>query len=67
MNLPEPCCLVEGIVTEGCNLLVSRPKLGKSWFALQLAIATATGGKFLDRDIEAGDVLYLALEDNPHA
>lgn len=64
MDLPEPHCVVPGIVAEGCNLLVSRPKLGKSWFAYDLAIAIASGGKFLGHEIEQGDVLYLALEDN---
>ena len=41
------------------------PKLGKSWFGLGLAIAVAAGGYALAKiEVEQGDVLYLALEDN---
>jgi hypothetical protein len=41
------------------------PKLGKSWFALGLGIAVGSGGAALAKiDVEQGDVLYLALEDN---
>jgi RecA-family ATPase len=65
MDLPEPVCVVDGILTMGLNLLASRPKLGKSWLALGVAIAVASGGQALGSiPVEAGDVLYLALEDN---
>ncbi|MGO4834567.1 AAA family ATPase, partial [Rhizobiaceae sp. 2RAB30] len=40
------------------------PKLGKSWLALDIGIAVATGGRSLGVDCEQGDALYLALEDN---
>ena len=46
-------------------MLAGRPKAGKSWLALNLAEAIANGGKVLGVDVEQGDVLYLALEDNP--
>jgi AAA domain len=56
--------VVPGIIAEGATLLVSRPKLGKSWFALDLSIAIATGRTALGTlQPETGDVLYLALED----
>jgi len=49
---------------EGLTLLIGKPKLGKSWFALDVAIAVARGGECLGRDCDPGSVLYLALEDN---
>ena len=52
------------LVPEGATLLVSRPKFGKSWLVLDVAIATAAGRFTLGTlKPSAGDVLYLALED----
>lgn len=57
--------VVPRLLIEGCTLLAGRPKLGKSWLALQVAAAVAEGRNALDSTpCEAGDVLYLALEDN---
>jgi hypothetical protein len=56
---------VPGMVPEGVTLLAGKPKLGKSWMALGIAIAISTGGVALGaRQVEEGDVLYMALEDN---
>jgi hypothetical protein len=57
--------IVPGFVPEGLTLLVSRPKAGKSWLALDLCIAAA-GDRFTLGTIKPaqGDVLYLALEDS---
>jgi RecA-family ATPase len=64
MELPEAKCVVPGIVAEGLGLFAGKPKLGKSWLALHLALAIALGGTALSKlTVEAGDVLYLALED----
>jgi hypothetical protein len=64
MELPEPKWAVEGIVPAGLSLLAGKPKLGKSWLALLLALAVAMGGVALGSvPVELGDVLYLALED----
>jgi hypothetical protein len=64
MELPEPKWAVEGILPDGLSLLAGKPKLGKSWKALNLALAVATGGVALGSiHVECGDVLYLALED----
>lgn len=63
-HYPEPRYAVQGIVSEGLNLLVGKPKLGKSWLALNLAITIAAGGVALGNvPVTAGPVLYLALED----
>ena len=56
---------VPGIVPEGVTLLAGKPKLGKSWFALGLCIAVASGGYALGtKKVEKGSALYLGLEDN---
>jgi hypothetical protein len=56
---------VPGILPEGVTLLGGKPKAGKSWFALALAVAIGTGGRVLGAiDVAGGPVLYLALEDN---
>ncbi len=64
-EFPEPKWAVPGLIPVGLSFLAGRPKLGKSWLALQLAQAVATGGVFLGIRVERGRVLYLALEDSP--
>lgn len=64
-DIPPVRWAVPGIVPDGLTLLAGPPKLGKSWLVLDLAIQVAAGGRFLDSDVEQGDALYLALEDNP--
>ena len=55
---------VDGLIPEGACILAGAPKLGKSWLALNLALAVAQGGIALGQiPVEAGPVLYLALED----
>lgn len=57
--------VVPRYIVEGTTMLGGKPKLGKSWLALDMGVAVATGGKFAGVvDCEKGDVLYLALEDN---
>jgi hypothetical protein len=57
--------VVPGMVPEGVALLAGKPKLGKSWLALGLCVAVATGGvAFGNVHVEKGSALYLALEDN---
>jgi hypothetical protein len=64
-EFPEQKWVVPGVFVEGLNLLAGKPKFGKSWLVLSLAIAVAKGGKVFGKiDVTAGDVLYLALEDN---
>lgn len=59
----EPRWIVPDLLPEGLCVFAARPKAGKSWMALQLAIAVATGGRFFGEQLEQGRVLYLALED----
>lgn len=64
-TFPEPRWAVPGIFPVGLSLLTGRPKVGKSWLLLQLAHAVGTGGYFLDKKVDKGHVLFLALEDTP--
>lgn len=64
LQIPDARWAVPGILSEGLTLLAGAPKQGKSWLALNLAITIAAGGVALgDKKVEAGDVLYLCLED----
>jgi AAA domain len=66
MHFPDPKWAVEGLLPEGATILAAKPKQGKSWLALNIALAVAEGGIALGKiATEAGDVLYLALEDVP--
>jgi RecA-family ATPase len=57
--------IIPGLIPEGLSLLVGRPKIGKSWMALDIALSVASGTTCLGvRTPEQGDVLYCALEDN---
>jgi len=64
-NFPEPTWAVPDLIPTGLVFLAGRPKVGKSWLALQIAGAVGTGGRALDRQVKRGRVLYLALEDSP--
>lgn len=64
-SFPKPRWVVPDLLPVGLASLAGRPKLGKSWLALQLAVSVATGGRFLDVPVEQGPVIYLALEDAP--
>jgi AAA domain len=57
--------VVRGLIVEGLTLLAAKPKIGKSWLMLHVAIAVAAGRFTLGEiQCEEGDVLYCALEDN---
>ena len=56
--------IVKDYLAPGLTFIVGKPKVGKSWLALQLAHSVLTGGKMFDRDVKSGRVLVLALEDN---
>jgi DNA-binding Lrp family transcriptional regulator len=62
---PEPRWTIPGILPTCLCFLGGRPKQGKSWMALQWAMAVGSGGRTLDRQVDRGKVLYLALEDSP--
>jgi hypothetical protein len=64
-DLPHAGWIVPGLLPAGLSTLAGRPKMGKSWLALQIACAVGAGGSVLGRAVEQGPVLYLALEDSP--
>ncbi len=64
-ELPPVRWAVPEILPEGLTLLAGKPKLGKSWLALSLALSIAAGGVALGKQpVAQGEVLYLALEEN---
>ncbi|ATC23713.1 AAA family ATPase [Caulobacter vibrioides] len=62
-SFPPVKWIAPGFFPQGLVVLGGKPKLGKSFMVLNLAVAVATGSEFLGATCEAGDVLYLALED----
>lgn len=55
--------IVDIIIAKGLIILSAKSKIGKSWFALQLAVAVANGQKFLGFEAKKGGVLYIDLEN----
>lgn len=56
---------VPDLIPEGVTILSGKPKIGKSWLMLNIAIAVASGGMALGKTkCEQGKVLYAANEDN---
>ncbi|MCC6026501.1 MAG: AAA family ATPase [Caldimicrobium sp.] len=56
LKIKEPSWIIPNILPEGFSILVGKPKTGKSWLALQIALTCAQIQK---------KVVYFALEDNP--
>ncbi len=63
MKIPATRWLVDKLIPPGLTLLVAPPKAGKSYFALQMALAVASGKAFLDRETNASPVCYFDLEE----
>ena len=54
----------KGVMWDGCTLLFAKPKAGKSWLALQVAIAIAGGPGIEGLSVATrGPVVYAALEE----
>lgn len=64
-EFPETRWRIPGLMSEGLALLAGRPKMGKSWWALEAAQAIGAGGRFMGQEIAKGKVIYFALEDSP--
>jgi RecA-family ATPase len=57
---------VPDLIQEGLTIIAGKPKIGKSWLALDICIAISAGRYCLgERKPVEGDVLYAAMEDNP--
>ena len=66
-DIPEPIVYIgvdseEPLLVEGTCILSAKPKLGKSWFALGICLAAATGEDFLGYKTRKCSTLYLDLE-----
>lgn len=58
--------LVDQLIVPGLTLLTAKPKVGKSWMALAMGLAVASGGQlFGDLECAHAGVLMLMLEDSP--
>jgi hypothetical protein len=65
-EFPPVQWVIPDYIAEGLVILAGRQKLGKTWLAMDFAIAVATGGFALGRiPCEQGDVLYVDLENGP--
>ena len=65
-TFPPVSYVVPDLIPEGLSIIAGRPKIGKSWLALDVCIAVAAGRFCLgERKPTQGDVLYCAMEDNP--
>jgi hypothetical protein len=64
VEFPELEWAIPNILPAGTALLSGPPKVGKSMFAINVAVAIATGGKvFGTFDVEQGTALYVPMED----
>lgn len=59
---PRPA-VVDGLLPMGTYLFTGAPKIGKSFFILQMAYQISRGETFLGFTTRRGTALYLALED----
>ncbi|WFU28348.1 AAA family ATPase [Bradyrhizobium sp. CB1717] len=65
-TFPPLKAIVPGYVYAGFVVLAGRMKLGKTWLAIDWAVAVATGGTAMGSiDCERGDVLYIDMENGP--
>lgn len=64
VTFPDVRWAIPGLLPEGLTILAGRPKLGKSWLGLCVAVEIARGGLALGRvKVQQGEALYMALED----
>jgi hypothetical protein len=55
--------IVPDFIPEGLTVFAGKPKIGKSWLMLGVALGVSRGKEALGKFAEQGDVLYLGLED----
>ncbi|WP_409188594.1 AAA family ATPase [Bradyrhizobium sp. RDM4] len=65
-TFPPLKAIIPGYVYAGFVVLAGRMKLGKTWLAIDWAVAVATSGVAMGSiDCVGGDVLYIDLENGP--
>ncbi len=58
-----PAYLVQGLlVADGMSAVIGKPKTGKTYWTLALALSVATGRTFYGRDVTQGRVTYVCSE-----
>ena len=63
LDLPPPNPLVEGWIDKGTlNVIYGKPKMGKTFVGLDLAMCVATGSYWHGTPVEKANVLYIAAE-----
>ncbi len=62
-DIPPIEYIVDILIAKGVVILSAKSKIGKSWLALQLAVAVASGSNFLGFNTTQGTVLYIDLEN----
>lgn len=55
--------VVDALIPQGVSIICGSSKIGKSWLMLWLGLRVAQGLSVWETPTEAGDVLYLCLED----
>lgn len=63
-KLPPIKFFVEKLIPQGLTLICSKPKIGKSWMALDLGMSIANGTPIMGFKTKQSGVLYLTLEDS---
>lgn len=64
MEFPGLHWAVEALIPEGTTLLFGKPKKGKSFLSMLIALSVAAGTPVFGRRTSGKDVLYLGLEDS---
>ena len=55
--------IVDGLISQGVNVISGASKIGKSWLMLWLGLQVAQGNSVWGLPTPQCDVLYLSLED----
>ena len=63
-RLPPTRFCVENLIPQGLCILGGAPKVGKSWFVLDLCVHIARGEPLWEFPVTKGEVLYFCLEDS---
>ena len=63
-RLPPTKFCVDTLLPQGLCILGGSPKIGKSWFVLDLCVHVARGEPIWNLSVMQGEALYLCLEDS---
>lgn len=66
LNMPPMSYLVDRFLPDtGCIILAGKPKVGKGWIIMDLALQVIEGGVFWGQRARQGGVLMYMMEDGP--